>query len=383
MLPRPHDERRLAAALRRNPVVLLVGPRQCGKTTLARTLLEPDAEEYFDLENPSDLARLGEPMLALRALRGLIVIDEVQRRPDLFPVLRVLADRADHPATFLVLGSASPEALRQSSESLAGRIEVLELGGLSLADVGDDQLDQLWLRGGFPRSLLAESIDDSQRWRVSYLRTLASRDLRDFGMGLPPATIERFLALVAHVHGQLWNGAAPARDLGVAESTVRRYLDILSDALLIRVLKPWHANTAKRQVRSPKVYFRDPGLVHSLLGVSDRADLVRHPRSGATWEGLIIEETIRRVGDLFTPYFWRTSNGAELDLLLVRGDRRIGVEVKRSDGPSITPSMRAALDDLQLDQLKVIYPGHQRYQLSEQIEVVPASHLAGPNPWEL
>ena len=376
MIERQHDLAAVKAALVQNPVVLLVGARQTGKTTLARSLVASDSEAYFDLEDPRDLARLDEPMLALEGLRGLVVIDEVQRRPDLFPVLRVLADRPQSPAKFLVLGSASPAALRQAAESLAGRLEVLELGGLGIGDVGAERFDELWLRGGFPRSFLASDNTSSRRWRTNYIRTLATRDLPDFGVGLPAATVERFLGLAAHAHGQLWNSAAPARALGIAETTVRKYIDVLADVMLVRVLLPWHENVAKRQVRSPKVYFRDSGIVHTLLGIDSRADLLRNPRVGATWEGLVIEECIRQTGDTMTPYFWRTSKGAELDLLLVRGDRRVGIEVKRADAPRISPSMRAALTDLGLERLIVYYPGHRRYALSAEIDVVPVAELA-------
>jgi predicted AAA+ superfamily ATPase len=376
MIDRPDDVAALTAALARSQVVLLVGARQTGKTTLARSVVVSDDEAYFDLENPRDLARLDEPMLALESLRGIVVIDEVQRRPDLFPILRVLADRSDSPATFLVLGSASPSALRQAAESLAGRLEILELNGLGIADVGVARFDELWLRGGFPRSFLASDNTASIRWRSNYIRALATRDLPDFGVGLPAATVERFLALVAHSHGQLWNSAEPARNLGIAETTVRKYLDVLADAMLVRVLRPWHENVAKRQVRSPKVYFRDSGLVHTLLGIDTRVDLLRNPRVGATWEGVVIEECIRQVGETMTPYFWRTSNGAELDLLLVRGDNRIGIEVKRADAPRMTPSMRTALTELRLDRLTVYYPGQVRYALSDEVDVVPTAELA-------
>lgn len=367
--------------LRRARVVLLTGARQVGKTTLARTFVV-DPTNQFDLENPVDLARLDAPMLALQALRGVVVIDEVQRSPDLFPVLRVLADRPGRPATFLVLGSASPSALRQASESLTGRIEYLELGGLRLAevsagsdDVGDDA-NRLWRRGGFPLSYLAETDDDSTAWLRSYVLNLARRDLPEFGVGLPAATVERFLGMVAHVHGQLWNAAVPARALGIAESTARRYIDVLSDALLVRVLQPWHEDMGKRLVKTPKVYYRDSGLLHQLLGVVDELSLLRHPAVGASWEGWVIEEVIQAAGSEYTPYFWRTSAGAELDLLLVSGARRIGVEVKRADAPRITASMRAALADLTLDHLYVIYPGTQPYSLDSRITVLPMTALA-------
>ena len=292
-------------------------------------------------------------MTALEPLTWLVVIDEIQRRPDLSPILRVLVDRRDSPARFLVLGSASPDALRQSGESLAGRVTVVELGGLRSADVGVDRLDRLWLRGGFPRSFLADDEADSVRWRIDYVRLLASRDLPEFGLRLPSATIERFLGLVAHYHGQLWNAAEPARALGISEATVRRYLDTLADALLIRVLPPWHTNTGKRLVRSPKVFYRDSGLAHTLLGLDSEVALLRHPRVGASWEGLIVEECIHRAAPGEIPYFWRTSNGAEIDLLLARGERLRAIEVKREDAPRLTPSMRSALQDLNIESITV------------------------------
>ncbi len=368
---------RLQRSLARAPVTLLVGARQTGKTTLARALVPATSENYFDLENPQDLARLSSPMLALEPLTGLIVIDEIRRRPELFPALRVLADRDEAPSRFLILGSASPHALRQASESLAGRVEVVELGGLSVADVGAGSIDELWLRGGFPRSYLAGTLDASARWRAEYIRALASRDLPEFGLGLPAATIERFLGLVAFTHGQQWNSAEPARGLGIGETTVRKYIDTLADALLVRVLQPWHANIDKRQIRSPRVYLRDSGLLHTLLGIDGRAQLMRHPRVGASWEGAVVEEVLRRASPLTNAYYWRTSGGAELDLLLVRGDQLTGIEIKRTDAPKVTPSMRAALSDLRLDRLTVVYPGQRRYQLAQNIEVVPYQDLAG------
>jgi uncharacterized protein len=377
MIDRTTDLLALRSAVERSRVVLLVGARQVGKTTLARQLLAPTHRNYFDLEDPVDLARLVEPMTALRDLEGLVVIDEVQRTPDLFSLLRVLADRQPLPARFLVLGSASPSALRQASESLTGRLEIVELGGLRLADSGVAGLDRLWTRGGFPEPFLAASDDDARRWHRQHIMNLASRDLPEFGVGLPATTVERFLALVAHRHGQLWNGADPARALGISESTVRKYIDVLADALLVRVLAPWFEhNVEKRQVKSPKVYFRDSGMVHHLLGADDLTGVLRLPLMGATWEGMVIEECIRATHDRFRPYFWRTSGGAELDLVLVSATSRVGVEVKRADAPRMTPSMRAAMTDLSLDRLVVIYPGDQRYALHERVDVVPVGDLA-------
>lgn len=370
MYERPIDKLAVSKALDRGPVVLLTGARQVGKTTLARTFVNPKSLSYFDLEDPTDLARLSEPMTALANLRGLVVIDEIQRAPELFPVLRVLADRNPNPAKFLILGSASPTALRQSSESLTGRIEVLDLGGLRPSDVGYSY-ERLWLRGSYPPSFTAATDEDSNQWRTQYIRNLASRDLPEFGIGLPSATVQRFLALVAHAHGQLWNSAEPARALGISESTVRKYIDVLADALLVRVLTPWHENLSKRQVRMPKVYFRDSGIAHSLLGINNETDLLRHVRSGQTWEGWVIETVLQAHDDFVQPYFWRTSSGAELDLLIEVNGTRIGIEVKRADAPRITPSMRHALTDLRLNRLFVIYPGEQKYLLSDDITVVP------------
>ena len=372
---RPTDRSAIAAAIDRSRVVLLTGPRQIGKTTLARTFVDPSSTNYFDLEDPADLARLSEPMTALANLEGLVVIDEVQRMPELFPVIRVLVDRQPLLAKFLVLGSASPAALKQASESLTGRIEVLSLGGLRPVDVGTEFLDRLWLRGMYPSSFASRTDNDSYRWRTQYVRNLAARDLPEFGVGLPSPSVQRFLALVAHAHGQLWTNADAARSLGISESTVRKYIDVLADALIVRVLLPWHENLSKRQVKTPKVYFRDSGIAHALLGISNEAELLRHLRSGATWEGWVLECLMQACDDMVQPYFWRTSAGAELDLFIEHGGRRIGVEIKRSDAPRITPSMRAALSDLRLDKLVVVYPGTKPYSLTDQISVVPSRVL--------
>lgn len=374
MITRAQSEKELADAIRRSPVVLLVGARQVGKTTLARTFVQPGAANYFDLEDPIDLARLSEPMLALQPLRGVVVIDEVQRHPDLFPVLRVLADRPGDPATFLVLGSASPDALRQSAESLAGRVEVIELPGLGAADV--DDVDKVWIRGGYPRSTLAATEEDSMRWRRSYIRTLASRDLREFGLTLPAASIERFLAQLAQHQSNLWNAASTARALGIGESTARRYVDGLNDAMLVRTLKPWTVNAGKRLIRTPKVFLRDTGLLHALWGVDSEDALRRHPGIGASWESLAVDEVLRRADDA-APYFWRTSNGAEVDLVLERFGSRNGFEMKRTDAPRLTSSMVSALEDsaLALEHLWVLYPGNRRYSLNERATALPLGDL--------
>jgi len=376
MIPRTRIHSRIADALRRSTIVALVGPRQVGKTTLARAFVAEDAPNYFDLEDPASMARLAEPKTALGDLRGLVVIDEIQRAPQLFPVLRVLADRPDTPAQFLLLGSASPALLRQSSESLAGRIEVIEIDGFSLDEVGLAQADHLWLRGGFPRAYLAASLTDVRAWRKQYLLALTERDLPQLGISLPAAAMMRFLIMLAHYHGQTWNAAEPARSLGIGETTVRRYLDLLAGTYLLRVLPPWHANIGKRQVKAPKLYWRDSGLLHQLLGIGDQDDLLAQPRCGASWEGFVMESLIQALAPDET-YFWATHTGAELDALFIRDGRRLGVEIKRADAPRLTPSMRHALDDLELDLLWVVYPGKHAYSLGERIQVLPLGQAIG------
>jgi predicted AAA+ superfamily ATPase len=365
----------LNTALARSRVVVLVGPRQSGKTTLARELIEEDSVNYFDLEDPASLARLDEPMTALRPLKGLVVIDEIQRRPDLFPILRVLADRRNTPARFLVLGSASGHLIRQTSESLAGRMERIVIGGFSMAELGSGAEQQLWLRGGLPLSFLAESDVNSIAWRKNFIQTLLERDFPQWGVRVAAAALQRFWTMVAHYHGQIWNSAEPARALGVSESTTRRYLDLLTDAFMIRQLQPYHANMKKRQVKSPKIYVRDSGLLHQLLGLYSMKSLYSHPKVGASWEGFVIEQML-----MMEPYdevfFWATHQGAEIDLILRRGDGLYGVECKRADTPRLTPSIRIALDDLKLKHVFVIYPGIQRFPLASQVEAVPLQALS-------
>ena len=374
MIPRPSLSQQIATALARSRVVVLIGPRQCGKTTMARTFVPPDSLNYFDLEDPVSLARLDEPMTALRDLRGLVVIDEIQRRPNLFPILRVLVDRDPLPARFLILGSASPGLLHQSSESLAGRLEIVTMGGFCLAEVGLDARTEHWLRGGFPLSFLAPSETDSLAWRKNFIQTFLERDLPQLGIRVPAYTMLRFWTMLAHYHGQIWNGAELARSLGVSQPTVRSYLDTLEGVFMVRQLRPWHANLKKRQVKSPKVYFRDTGLLHHLLGVQSERDLLTHPKLGASWEGYVIEEILKAVRPK-EAYFWATHGGAELDLLLLKDGRRVGVECKRVDAPRLTRSMRIALNDLQLERLAVVYPGERAYPLSERVTAVPLEML--------
>ena len=362
-------------ALARGRIVALVGPRQCGKTTLAREIVAADSPNYFDLEDPTSLAQLSEPMTALAPLRGTVVIDEVQRRPELFPVLRVLADRTPLRARFLVLGSAAPELLRQTSESLAGRIETITLGGFSLNELGASSLDKHWRRGGFPRSFLARSEPDSIRWRREMVQAFLERDVPQLGVTIPATTLRRFWTMVAHYHGGIWSNAEPARSLGVSEPTVRRYLDLLTGFYMLRQLPPWHENLAKRQVKSPKVYVRDSGLLHELLGIRSQTELLAHPKLGASFEGYAIEQALHAVQP-DEAYFWATHQGAELDLLLFKDGKRIGVEVKRQDAPTLSASMRIALHDLKLDRLVVVHPGSATYPLSTNAEAVPLISLA-------
>jgi uncharacterized protein len=354
-------------------VVGIVGARQVGKTTLARTFARTQGGTVtsFDLEDPDVVARLEDPMIVLRPLRGLVIIDEIQRRPELFPALRVLADRPRTPARFLVLGSASPDLLRQSSESLAGRIAYHHLAGLSLAEVGPRALDRLWLRGGFPTAFLARSDTESDVWRRELSRTYLERDLPELGVTVPSATLRRFWTMLAHWHGQIWNASEFGRAFGVADTTVRRYLDLLAATFVIRVLPPFHENLSKRQVRSPKVYFSDTGLLHSFLGLRTLRDLLEHPRLGASWEGFALEQVVSVLGARPDEcYFWATHTGAELDLLVVRGRRRLGFEFKRTEGPRVTPSVRSALQDLGLDTVNIVHAGTETFPLAERVRAV-------------
>lgn len=320
----------------------------------------------FDLEDPRDLARLGEPTLSLPGLDGTVVIDEAQRRQDLFPILRVLVDADDRPGRFLVLGSASPDLVGLTAESLAGRVALVEMGGFRLGDLGPNALDLLWARGGLPRSYLADSAATSAAWRDDYISTFLERDLANLGVRTPAITMRRFWTMLAHFHAQTWNGAELARALGVSQPTVRRHLDALTDALVIRQLQPWYANLAKRQVRSPKIYLRDSGLLHRLLGIEEHHQLLGHPKVGASWEGFVLDQILRL--DLGHPWFWGTTAGAELDLFLETGGQRIGVEIKRTDRPTLTSSMRSALADLELDRLIVVHAGAASFPLADRVD---------------
>jgi hypothetical protein len=377
-IERARHLQRVESLLRSHPVVAILGARQVGKTTLAREYARTFAGPVtrFDLEDPDDVARLAESRLALEPLAGLVILDEVQRRPEIFPLLRVLVDRPGRQTRFLVLGSAGPDLLRQSSESLAGRMAYHELDGLAVDEVGMEAAPRLWLRGGFPRSFLAGTESDSFDWRRGFVRTFLERDLPLLGVQIPALTLHRFWQMLAHYHGQTWQGAELARAFGVAATTVRRYLDILAAALVVRIVPPWYENIGKRQVKSPKVYIADVGLLHALLGIVDRADLEGHPKVGASWEGFVIKELVAHLGarpeELF---FWATHAGAELDLLVVRGGRRLGFEIKRTTAPATTRSMHAASETLGLESLAIIHAGEHTFSLTPAIRAVAFSRL--------
>jgi uncharacterized protein len=372
---------KVSAELRVSKVVALLGPRQAGKTTLARRFsgisgLPFDAGlNYFDLEDPAHLERLRNPKLALEPLRGLVVIDEIQLRPELFPVLRVLVDREGADARFLILGSASRDLIRQGAETLAGRIGFVEVTPFGLAETSD--WERLWMRGGYPSSFLAESGEDSWRWRGNYIRTFLERDIPALGIQVPAASLRRFWAMLAHYHGQTFNASEMGKSLGVADTTVRRYLDILTGTFMVRRLAPWFENLGKRQVKTPKLYFRDTGILHHLLGIPDMAAMVVHPKLGASWEGFALEQTIRLSGaGEEEVYFWGVHSQGELDLLLVKDGKRRGFQVKYTDRPGVTASQKLALDCLGLDRLDIICPGAGSYPLAEKIHVTGLERVA-------
>ena len=361
-----------------HPICAILGPRQVGKTTLAKMYIKkysPEGATFFDLENPLDLARLENPMLALTSTtHSLIVVDEIQLRPELFPVLRVLADQEEKKLKFLILGSASRDLIRQSSETLSGRIGYLELAPFSLLEVKADSDEstekntQLWLRGGFPRSYLAGSDSDSYLWRQGYITTFLERDIPSLGFNIPPQQMRRFWLMLAHYHGQIFNASELAKSLSVSSHTVRKYLDILAGTFMVRILSPWFENVKKRQVKTPKIYFRDSGVLHTLMGITNQEQLQTYPKLGSFWEGFALEEVIRTIGA--TPedcYFWATQAGASLDLFMIKNGKRIGFEFKYKDMPKITKSMTIALYDLKLDHLFVVYPGDKIFPLSEEV----------------
>ena len=378
VIERNEHLRRLRSLMRQFPVVGMLGARQVGKTTLARQLVEAHRGPvaYFDLESAEDLARLADPMLALRPLTGLIVLDEVQRRPDLFTQLRVLVDEPRTRRRFLVLGSASPDLLRQTSETLAGRIAYHELGGFSLEEVGLRSWSKLWHRGGFPRSFLARSEPDSLEWRKAMIRTFLERDIPALGLRLPAGTLRRFWMMLAHYHAQVWNASEFARSFGVAHTTVQRYLDLLSATFMVRQLPAWHENIGKRQVKAPKVYFRDSGLLHALLDLGDGGAVEAHPKVGASWEGFALDAVVTRLGAQPEEcHFWAAHSGAELDLLVVRGNVRLGFEFKRTTAPATTRSMHVALEDLRLSRIDVVHAGSRSFPMHQKIRAIALSRL--------
>lgn len=382
MISRSDYLHQIRIALGRNPVVMLLGPRQIGKTTLARELLPAGSAHYFDLEHPVVAQRFADPLTALQDLSGLVVIDEAQRAPGLFPVLRVLADRRPNPAQFLLLGSASPELSRQANESLAGRVEMIDVSGFTTLEVGHAQANTLWLRGGFPRSFLAADDASSMAWRDNFIRTFLERDMGLLGFGYAPAVMARFWTMLSHYHGQLWNAAELAASFGVTARTVNRYLDALEQTYMVRRLLPWHANVGKRLVKSPKIYIRDTGLFHALQRIGTMHDLFHHPKLGASWEAFVLEEVMSALKPR-DAYFYNVHGGSELDLFFLHQGKRIGVEVKREDAPRMTRSMHVALADLELDHLFVIYPGTLRYTLNDRVEVLPFAELSTlSNVWK-
>ena len=375
MILRPHALNRVLNVFRVHPIATLLGPRQCGKTTLARMIAEREHTTYFDLENPVDVRRLSAPMRTLEPLSGLVVIDEVQRQPALFELLRVLVDRPQNQARFLLLGSASPLLVKDVSESLAGRTGFVDLSGFNLREVGPESHDLLWIRGGFPRSFLAPDDSAATIWREDFIRTFLESDIPQFGITIPAETLRRFWTMIAHYHGQVWNAAEFARSLGTSENTARRYLDILAGAYMVRILPPWFENISKRQVKAPKIYIRDTGILHTLLQLPTLPDVQGHPKLGTSWEGFALEQVLALLETRDT-YFWATHSGAELDLLVMIGGKRHGFEFKYSDAPGRTRSMSAAIQDLNLEHLWVLYPGNQDYSLEEKISVTPVSSLS-------
>ncbi len=366
MIQRLRYRAKVEKALGRSPVTALLGPRQCGKTTLADLIASTRPSHYFDLESPRDQLRLQNPEMALSRLDGLVIIDEIQTMPELFPVLRVLADNRMGKVTFLILGSASPTLIKKSSESLAGRIEYIDLHGFDLSETGWSGWRTSWTRGGFPRSFLAPSEDDSEAWREGLLRTFLERDLPQLGLTLPAPAMRRFWTMLAHLHGQIWNASEIGRSMGLSDKTVRRYLDILTQTYMVRQLPSWFENIGKRQVKAPKIYIRDSGLLHSLLGVPGENELQGHPKVGASWEGFALEQVIRNLS-VADSYFWSTYSGAELDLLFSRKGKRYGFEFKYTESPTITRSMWIAMRDLSLEHLWVICPGAEMVPVNDQM----------------
>lgn len=375
MIERKSYLKQLSKSLERSPITALLGPRQCGKTTLARLLTDGEqVSHFFDLESQPDLRRLQNPELMLGSLDGLVIIDEIQEMPSLFPTLRVLVDKPDCKAKFLILGSASSHIIKNVSETLAGRVEFVELSGFDLEEVNKESFRQLWARGGFPRSFLADSDEDSSAWREGFIRTFLERDIPQLGISVAAPAMRRFWTMLAHYHGQTLNASKLSRSMGISDKTARSYLDILTGTFMMRQLQPWFENLGKRQVKSPKIYFRDTGLLHSLLGLTDFHSLQGHPQVGASWESFALEQTLRAIKPS-EAYYWATQNGAEVDLFFVHNGNRYGVEYKFSEAPKTTRSMQIALRDLELKHLFIICPGSHQYPISDKISVFPLQDI--------
>ncbi|MBF0406161.1 MAG: ATP-binding protein [Candidatus Riflebacteria bacterium] len=375
MINRPKYIKQIEKALKRSPVVAILGPRQCGKTTLARQFSSGRKTFFFDLESSVDDFRLQNPEMALGELTGLIVLDEIQRKPELFNVLRILADRPGKHAKFLILGSASPGIVRYASESLAGRVEFIEVSGFELSETGVMDEKKLWMRGGFPRSFLSKSNENSVKWRENFIQTFLERDLPSLGLKIPAVAMRKFWTMLAHYHGQIWSASDLSRSLGLSDHTIKRYLDLLTGTFMIRQLQPWYENISKRQVKSPKIYFRDSGIFHSFLSIYDKNALMSHPKVGASWEGFAIEETMRALKPA-DAYFWASHTGAELDLMIISNGKKYGFEYKFSETPKATRSMQIAIEDLNLSHLWIVYPGKQSVKIDKQITVLPLSDLS-------
>jgi predicted AAA+ superfamily ATPase len=375
LLTRQYFKNQITDSINYNPITAILGPRQCGKTTIARMISELFQEiNFFDLEDPSDFELLkSNPKIVLQGTTGIIIIDEIQRIPEIFPLLRVLADESNSERKFLILGSASPDLIRKSSESLAGRIGFVNLTGFRLDEVGEKNIEKLWLRGGFPRSFLAPSDNQCFNWRIDFTQTFLERDISQFGFTIPPVTLRRFWQMLAHYHGQIWSGAEFARAMGVSEPTVKRYLDILTGTYMVRQLQPWFENLKKRQVKSPKIYIRDSGILHSLLTLRDNS-ILNHVKVGSSWEGFIIEQIIQQVKTR-DYYYWRTHSGAELDLLVIKDGKRIGFEIKYSETAKLTRSMHSVIEDLKLDDLYLVYKGKRTLDFGNKIVALPAEKI--------
>lgn len=375
MIKREILQAQIADSIRKYPITALLGPRQCGKTTMAKAVSKKTENWYFDLENPLDEARLARPQMLFESAKGIIILDEIQRKPELLPVLRVLADKKPLKARFLILGSASPDIIRNSSESLAGRVHFIDMGGFILEEAGADKTDKLWVRGGFPKSFLAQSEKDSLDWRYDLIRTFLERDILQLNIGISSGTLKRFWSMLAHYHGQIWNGSEIGGAIGISHTTARRYLDALCGTYMVRQLPPFFENAGKRVVKSPKVYLRDSGIFHALMNIPSYKDLNQTPKIGASWEGFALEQVLRRFGER-DAYFWSTHNKAELDLLILRGSKRYGFEFKCADAPVFTKSMRIAMDDLKIDHLFVVYPGKESYKLNDVCDCIPANAIS-------